>query len=131
MKKASRELIFINTSPPEGGVERLKSLNGIKGIEDHREEIYMGGLLKRCSKWPFKYDHLTLADWAAWCDSHAKSCVKQFIELDTDNLPVEASINNDDNENDDEISEVLTKVKSRTKKRNKPRVISSCWFSKE
>ena len=56
---------------------------------------------------------------------------KKLIGLDTNNLPVEACINNDDNENDDEISEVLNKVNSRTKKRNKQRVIGSCWFSKE
>ena len=70
MRKASREVIFINTSPPEDRVELLKPLNDIKDMEDDCEEIYSGGLLKRYSKHPIKFEHVMLADWAAWYDSN-------------------------------------------------------------
>ena len=131
MKKASREVIFINTSPPEDRVELLKPLNDIKDMEDDSEEIYTGGLLKRYSKRPARFEHLTLADWAAWYDSCGKPYAKQSNELDTDNLPVETSITDNDDDNENAISELSNKVPSKSKKRTKARIIRSCWFNKE
>ena len=46
MRKVSRSVIFINTSPAER-VELLKSLSEIKNLSDNCEEIQPGGLLKR------------------------------------------------------------------------------------
>ena len=65
MKKASQEVIFIHTSPPEDRVELLRPLNDIKDMQDNCEEIYKGGLLKKNSKCPIKFERVTLADWAA------------------------------------------------------------------
>ena len=45
MRKSSRQVIFINTSPPEERVQLLKSLNDIQELEDDSEEIYATGLL--------------------------------------------------------------------------------------
>ena len=126
MRKASREVIFINTSPPEDRVELLKPLNDIKDMEDDCEEIYTGGLLKRYSKRPIRFEHVTLADWAAWYDSCGKPYAKQSNELDTDNLPVKTSLTN--NDDDDEST---NKLPSKLKKRTKARIIRSCWFNKE
>lgn len=100
-------------------------------MEDDCEEIYTGGLLKRYSKRPARFEHLTLADWAAWYDSCAKLYLKQSIELDTDNLPVETSINNDDDHYDDDMSDFSNKVTPKTKKRTKARIIRSFWFNQE
>ena len=47
MRKASRQVIFINTSPPEERVELLKPLDDIKDMEDDCEDIYTNGLIKR------------------------------------------------------------------------------------
>ena len=126
MRKASREVIFINTSPPEDRVELLKPLNDIKDMEDDCEEIYTGGLLKRYSKRPLRFEHVTLADWAAWYDSCGKPYAKQSNELDTDNLPVETYLTNNDDDN-----ESANKLPSKLKKRIKARIIRSCWFNKE
>ena len=126
MRKASREVIFINTSPPEDRVELLKPLNDIKDMEDDCEEIYTGGLLKRYSKRPIRFEHVTLADWAAWYDSCGKPYAKQSNELDTDNLPVKTSLTNNDDDN-----ESTNKLPSKLKKRTKARIIRSCWFNKE
>ena len=50
-------MIFINTAPPDDIIE----------MEDDCEELYTGGLLQRYAKRHFSPQHLTLADWAAWC----------------------------------------------------------------
>ena len=100
-------------------------------MEDNCEEIYTGGLLKRYSKCPARFEHLTLADWAAWYDSCGKPYAKQSNELDTDNLPVETSITDNDDDNENAISELSNKVPSKSKKRTKARIIRSCWFNKE
>ena len=44
MRKASKKVIFTNTSLPEVTVELLKPIKGIKDVEDDCEEIYAGGL---------------------------------------------------------------------------------------
>ena len=40
MRKSSRQVVFVNTSPPEDGVKLLKCLNNIKEMEDGCEGIY-------------------------------------------------------------------------------------------
>ena len=47
MRKASRQILIINTSPPEERVELLKPFDDIKVMDDDGEEIYAGGLLKK------------------------------------------------------------------------------------
>ena len=44
MRKSSRQLVFVNTSPPEDRVKLLKCLNDIKDMEDDCEEVYASGL---------------------------------------------------------------------------------------
>ena len=64
MRKASRQVVFINTSPPSERVTLLKPLSDIKDMDDDSEDIYTGHLIKRYTKWPASLEHLTLADWA-------------------------------------------------------------------
>ena len=68
MRKASRSVIFINTSPPAERVELLKPLIEIENMEDDSEEIQSGGLLKRYVERHKCMQNVTLADWAAWYD---------------------------------------------------------------
>ena len=114
MRKASREIAFINTTPPEERVELLKPLNDLKQIDDDSEEIYTSGVLKRYCKLPAKLEHLTLADWAAWYDRSGKPYVKPTVELDPDGLPLENTVNNhnddnDNNDDDDDDNDEVTK----------------------
>ena len=127
MRKSSRQIIFINTSPPNERVELLKPMDDIKNMEDDSNEIYTSGLLNRYCKRPQKLENLTLADWAAWYDCAGKPYINQTDELDIDGLPLENVI--DDNQNDDEIDDKTTC--SKTKKRTKARIIRSVWFNKE
>ena len=127
MRKSSRQGIFINTSPPEQRVQLLKPINDIIEMEDDCEEIYTGGLLKRYIKRPLSLEHVTLADWAAWYDSTGKPYVKKSFEVDIDNLPVETSI--DEQNDDDDYDEPCKPQKN--KKRSKARIIRSVCFNKQ
>ena len=116
MKKSSRQVVFINTAPPDDIVQLLKPVNAIKEMEDNCEDVYTTGLLQRYAKHPFTLEHLTLADWTAWYDSCGKPCVKKSIQKDTDNFPLETT-NHD--ENDDELCDENTISKKHNKKKIK------------
>ena len=77
MRKASRQITFINTSPPDERVELLKPIDDIKNMEDDSDDIYTSSLLNRYCKRPPKLENLTLADWAAWYDCTGKPYIKQ------------------------------------------------------
>ena len=68
MRKASRQIVFVHTSPPEERVKLLKPLDEIQHLEDECEEIYEGGLIKRYTKRPKQLENITLADFVAWYD---------------------------------------------------------------
>ena len=138
MRKSSREVIFVNTSPPGDRVELLKPVDEIQEMEDECEEIH-SGLLKRYAEQyaerPASLQNATLADWAAWYDSSSKhhSQKTKTIQIDLDNFPTESLI--DDETNDDDFCDKnmidLSKTTSGVKKRTNSRVIRSVWFNRE
>jgi hypothetical protein len=127
MRKSSRQVIFINTSPPEDRVQLLKSLKELNDLQDDSDEIYASGLIKRYTNRPVKFDNLSLADWAAWYDSSGKPYMKPSKQLDIDNYLLETNLGdiNDDDNKDNEISE------PKNKKRSKARIIRSVCYNKE
>ena len=127
MKKSSRQIVFVNTSPPDERVELLKPMDDIRTMDDDCEEIYTSGLFIRCRKRPITLQNLTLAGWVAWYDSCQKPSVKQTNEVDIGGLPLESFI--DDNQNDDDEHDQL--ISSKTKRRSKARIIISIWFNKQ
>ncbi len=68
MRRSSREVVFIPSSPPDERIQLLKSLDQIKEMEDESEEIETGSLIKRYIERPHSLENVTLADWAAWHD---------------------------------------------------------------
>lgn len=138
MRKAPRQVVFINTSPPSERVKLLKPLSDIKDTDDDSGDIYTGHLIKRYTKRPASLEHLTLADWAAWNDTDTKPYIKQSKELDSDSLLLETAINevnDDDYNNDDGDDDNHTHSKCKSSKKNKRRkivrIIRSVWFNKE
>ena len=131
MRKASRSVIFINTSPPAERVELLKPLSEIENLSDDCEEIQSGGLLKRYTKRPECMQNITLADWAAWYDSCGKKGYRKTNKkCDVDNLLLE----NEEEENDDELlndNPGVSTGSKELKKRTQARIIRSVWFNKE
>lgn len=132
MRKASRQVIFINTAPPEDRVKLLKPLDDIKDMEDDCEDIHTDGLIKRYTMRPSSLENITLANWAAWYDMCGKPYIEQSNELDIDDLLPETC--NDDDYNDDDVDDADESSKkvtlAKSKKRTMARIIRSCWFNK-
>ena len=85
-------------------------------------------------KRPKQLENITLADFVAWYDL-STPYDKQTNVLDTDDLLIETSCN-DDQHNDDGEGNSATdgNVETRSKlvkKRSKARIIRSCWFNKD
>ena len=101
MRKSSRQVIFVNTAPPEDRVKLLKPMTEIEEMDDDSEDVHCTGLLNRYIQRPTALENVSLADWAALFDSHQKPFKKKSKNIDRDNLPLE-TLDNDEN-NDDEI----------------------------
>ena len=125
MRKSSRQVVFVNTSPLENRVHLLKPLQEISEIDDDSDKIYASGLIKRYTKRPSSLEHVSLADWAAWYDQCAKPYRKQNRELDVcdDNI--------DDNADGDEDEKQRQTYLNNKKKRSKARSIRSVCFNKQ
>ena len=136
MRRSSREVVFIPSSPPDERIQLLKSLDQIKEMEDESEEIETGSLIKRYIERPQSLENVTLADWAAWYDmkSNGKSIYQKSCKEDNDGLLLETQ--DEDNLEDDYKSRSYDSTELKTlskviKKRAKCRVIRSVWFNKE
>ena len=88
MRKSSREVIFIHSTPPEERVQLLKPINEIEQMPDKSEEIHSGGLLKRYIERPVSFKNVTLTDWAEWYDSCHKHSERNTKKLVVDQLPL-------------------------------------------
>ena len=130
MRKASRSVIFIKTSPRAERVELLKPLSEIENMSDDCEEIQSGGLLKRYVERPDCLQNITLADWAAWYDSCSqKSYKKTNKNFDINNLPIENEEENNDDELFDNTPGLTATANEAVKKITQARIIRSIWFS--
>lgn len=111
MRKSSREVIFINISPPEESVQPLKPMNVIVEMEDD-SEIHSTGLIKRYMERATSMENVTLADWAALYDSPRNSLRKKSKSLDTDNLHLETG---KDDDNGDKFADFIEEGKHNAK----------------
>ena len=131
MRRSSRQVIFINTTPPEERVQLLKPMNEIEEMDDDSEEVHCSGLLNRYKQRPASFENILLTDWAALYDSCQKPFMKKSKSTDLDNLPLETI---DDDENDDELFDCAKESTQVGKPGNpkqhlKPRIIRSVWFN--
>ena len=131
MRKASRSVAFINTSPPAERVELLKPLSEIENLSDDCEEIQSGGLLRRYIERPECMQNITLADWAAWYDSCGKKGYRKTNKkCDVNNLLLE----NEEEQNDDELlndNPGVSTGNKELKKRTQAEIIRCVWFNEE
>ena len=81
----------------------------IKDLEVESDEIYASGLISRYAKRPASLENLSLADWAAWYDSHNKYYIKPCHELHIDNYLLETNV--DDNDDDIVENELSQKIR--------------------
>ena len=131
MRRSSREVIFIPSSPPDERVMLLKSLEDIEKLEDDSEEVESGGLLKRYVERPDIAERITLAEWAAFYDTaYVRNMSKISRKRDSDGLLLE-TVDEDNDEDAIEGSSESSKVNNCSKtlrKRSKARIIRSVWL---
>ena len=136
MRRSSREVVFIPSSPPDERIQLLKSVDEIKEMEDESEEIETGSLIKRYIKRPDSLENVTLADWTAWYDikSNGKNIYQKSCKEDNDGLLLETqdedNLEDDYESRSDELTESKTPSKV-IKKRGKCRIIRSVRFNKK
>ena len=129
MRKSSREVIFINTTPPEERVQLSKPMNEIEETDDDSEEVHSSGLLNRYIQRPASIENISLTDWAALYDSCQKPFMKKSNSSDVYNLPLETL---DDDENNDDQPFDCAKNNTQVGKHGKPKqrlMIRSVWFN--
>ena len=78
MRKISRQVIFVNTAPPEDRVKLLKPMTEIEEMDDDSEDVHCTGLSNRYRQRPTALENVSLADWAALFDSHQKPFKKSL-----------------------------------------------------
>ena len=76
MRNSSRQVIFVNTAPPEDRVKLLKPMTEIEEMDDDSEDVHCTGLLNRYIQRPTALENVSLANWASRYDSHQKPLKK-------------------------------------------------------
>ncbi|KAJ8050135.1 hypothetical protein HOLleu_03215 [Holothuria leucospilota] len=78
LRKAIRQFVIINTSPPEDRTVLLKPLKVIQELPDDSTDVECVGLIKKYAARPKVLQNYCLADFAAWFDvSTSKSKSKE------------------------------------------------------
>ena len=99
-------------------------------MEDDCEEIFTSSLLKKYTQRPQRLEHVTLADFAAWYKISYKPYVKKTFEVDVDNLPLEIS-NDDQNDDEEGTFDTCNSNAQKYKMRAKARIIRSVCFNQQ
>ncbi|KAJ8048034.1 hypothetical protein HOLleu_00193 [Holothuria leucospilota] len=82
LRKASRQFVFINTSPPEERTILLKPLHYIQQLPDGSTDIECMGLIKKYAARPKVLESYCLADFAAWFDVTTNNKKSESAMLD-------------------------------------------------
>ena len=128
LRKASRSIVFIPTSPPEERVRLLKKQADIAEMDDGDTNIDSSNLLKRYSTRPSNMEAMPLAEWAAWYDVYVKKDKKDDPVEDVDGTPVQDQrIIHEENDEDLPLYEGEVPDK-RGRRRRKARIIRCPWF---
>ncbi|XP_069109182.1 uncharacterized protein [Argopecten irradians] len=136
LTRASREVVFINTSPPKDRVFLLKSQEQLKELPKNSTDIESDNIIKRYAKRPKKLESYCLADYVSELEVKYKN-PKQSSDIDhnDDDTGDHAAIDNDsESDSDTEFNDGITIMKLRggitIRKRKNPRVIRYVRYSK-
>ena len=129
MRRSSREVIFVNTSPARERLHLLKSMEEINKMSDDCEEVNCSSLITKYSQRPLSLENVTLADFAALYYNTNSFLKNSFQELvDSCGFPLE---DHDDDNVEDYLENEPCDTNQKHKQRKKARVIRSVWFNKE
>ena len=143
LRRSSRDIQFISTSPPEERTFLLKKLEKLKELPDNSHDIESDNMIKRYQRRPKKLENLCLAEFVASCfdcvrekddDRNCYSC-EATVTFPGDFIP---ETNFEDNADDDpsinvsepqcELHEYQLKEGMTLRKRKKPRIIRSVRY---
>lgn len=116
MRKSSRKVIFINTSPPSKRVSFLKPCHELEKLDDDDEDIECSNLLTRYANRPNNMENISLANFTANYNQTKKYPVRRTrlsTMRTTDGLlPEHNNSDNEDTLSDEEMSNIqYSKVK--------------------
>jgi exonuclease III len=86
LTQSSRQVHFVNTSPPDQRIHILKPLDILNTLPDDSTEVTCTGLIERYANRPEILKKITLAEFAAWFDKSYKkkpSTKEQDLTIDT------------------------------------------------
>ncbi|XP_071855229.1 uncharacterized protein [Apostichopus japonicus] len=149
LRKASRQFVFINTSPLEDRTILIKPLEYIQQLPDYSTDIECMGLIRKYAARPKALQHYCLADFAAWfditSDNKSNESTNNDYELDENDDDPSIKLNKDsiaqdyeshDNADGHDMQDT-GEVKCYTvgalnfRKRNKAKIIRYVRFNKE
>lgn len=127
MKKSSRHVTFVNTSPPEQRVTLLKPRHLLDAMHEEDEEIECGNLLTRYAQRPGSMDSVTLAEFASYfVETRQKYTPRsnKIAQRSHDSLlPESNNCENDDAlENKEEDTENMPRTSN-----DQPEIASKCY----
>ena len=132
MRKSSRQVIFINTSPPDERVVLLKPNSVIENMKDDAEDIECSNLVSRYSERAKDLENVTLAEYAAYYDSTKPiftSRSKSSIRTTLDNLVPENQCSDNEDSTESTLKQNTSSNESITKRRKIPRIIRNVHFN--
>ena len=132
MKKASRQVIFVNTSPPEERVFLLKPIHVLESMDDNDTNVQSTGLIERYANRPNTLEKTTLAEFAAYYTSTTRGYKsKGKVQQKQDFLP---EPDDEDNTEDTEPAQVDSQQMeggNQFKRRHTPYILRTVHFNKE
>ena len=66
MRQSSRQVVFVNTSPPEDRVFLLKPMHILQNMKDDAEDVEASSLIHKYQNRPTQLENITLAHFASW-----------------------------------------------------------------
>lgn len=142
LRRSSRDVQFVSTSPLDERTFLLKKLEKLKELPDGSQAIESDNVIKRYQRRPKQLEKLCLADFVAWFDcvkdmnDEQGNCCEPSVTHSRDFIP---ETNFDDNtddpcinvsEPDYESHEYKLRGGMRLVKRKKPRIIRSVRYHK-
>ncbi|XP_062567926.1 uncharacterized protein LOC134230168 [Saccostrea cucullata] len=136
MTKASRDVVFINTSPSDDRVILIKTDAELEKLTPNSTDVECSNIIKRYAKRPKQLENWCLADYVSQLDVvFPKDDEKELIEKEVNDDDDKNNMSNDEEENDSDLdfgeSDTLVTLRNgiKIRRRKVPRVIRYVRFN--
>ncbi|KAK3099796.1 hypothetical protein FSP39_009735 [Pinctada imbricata] len=132
MKRASRKVVFVNTSPPSARVSLLKPQGILNKMKEDDDDIECSNDLTRYATRPTSMENMCLAEFISQYDRISKDDKQIQVSLaKTMNLRESSEINNDDEDKNTDLEEeaVTTSLDQQYRKRKIGNILRPVHFN--